>query len=357
MTKLIGCLLFFVLTVCGLADPPSGYSVKVFDANFLDGSFPLSEWGPIPPYDITKWQNQTFISHTPYDGDFGYAKFSIAGSHQQYGKWWFQATKDSSGQWHSGYLASVDTNGTGFSQSAPCYWEVVAQMPPTGRDVWPAIWLEDMLSIQRQNRTATESEIDIAEFYGNNINNQEIHTHQWAANGGGIGGSSANVQHQEVGYYPHTYGCLVEASQTTFYFDGQVIWTTPTLPEMLHPMYIMVDLALQDRSFTGQPYSDPGYAKWGDPGQMSIQSVRCYTPTLKGQSKVTVAWDNPAGYNLYYGTTKGGPYPTKINVGNVSSYTINGLTSGVTYYAIVKSYSASGVESSCSTNEITLVAP
>jgi hypothetical protein len=56
-----------------------------------------------------------------------------------------------------------------------------------------------------------------------------------------------------------------------------------------------------------------------------------------------------SGYNVYYGTSSG-TYGVPINVGNVTSYTLNGLGTG-TYYFAVTAYNTSGIESGFS-NEV-----
>lgn len=70
---------------------------------------------------------------------------------------------------------------------------------------------------------------------------------------------------------------------------------------------------------------------------------------------VTLAWNAPttnadgtpltnlAGYKVYYGTASGS-YTSTINVGKVTSYTINNLASG-TYYFAVTAYDTVGLES------------
>ena len=59
-----------------------------------------------------------------------------------------------------------------------------------------------------------------------------------------------------------------------------------------------------------------------------------------------------AGYKVHYGTTHGS-YPNTITIGNVTSYSINNLTSG-TYYFSLTSYDTSGMESGYS-NEVSKV--
>ena len=72
-------------------------------------------------------------------------------------------------------------------------------------------------------------------------------------------------------------------------------------------------------------------------------------------AQVKLAW-NPstepdvAGYRVYYGTASR-TYRTPIDVGNVSAYTLNGLTQGVMYYIAVTAYDTTDHESTYS-NEV-----
>lgn len=59
-------------------------------------------------------------------------------------------------------------------------------------------------------------------------------------------------------------------------------------------------------------------------------------------TSVNLAWDantepDLAGYKIYYGTASG-VYGTPIDVGNVTAYTLTGLTEGVTYYLAATAY-------------------
>jgi hypothetical protein len=74
---------------------------------------------------------------------------------------------------------------------------------------------------------------------------------------------------------------------------------------------------------------------------------------LQGAQSVTLAWDpNPepdiAGYILYYGLSSGN-YTSTTNVGNRTTNTVSGLSSGVTYYFVVTAYNTSSLESDPST--------
>jgi hypothetical protein len=66
-------------------------------------------------------------------------------------------------------------------------------------------------------------------------------------------------------------------------------------------------------------------------------------------AQIGLAWDangesDLAGYKVYYGTASQS-YGTPINVGNVTSYTLTGLTQGQTYYVSVTAYDTSNYES------------
>ena len=71
----------------------------------------------------------------------------------------------------------------------------------------------------------------------------------------------------------------------------------------------------------------------------------------------TLRWDanteaDLAWYKVYYKTgSSGGPYDNTINVGNVTTYSLHGLTDGITYYFVVSAYDTEGLESNYS-NEV-----
>ena len=77
-------------------------------------------------------------------------------------------------------------------------------------------------------------------------------------------------------------------------------------------------------------------------------------------NSAVLAWDASAssairGYRVYFGTTQGGPYlqpPGQgIDVGNVTTYVVTGLSSNTTYYFVATAYDTSLNESSFS-NEV-----
>lgn len=74
----------------------------------------------------------------------------------------------------------------------------------------------------------------------------------------------------------------------------------------------------------------------------------------------SLAWDpvtaaNVSGYRIYYGTSTGSydqPYGRGINVGNTTSATISGLSSGTRYYFAVTAFDASNNESGYSNEAV-----
>jgi fibronectin type 3 domain-containing protein len=77
-------------------------------------------------------------------------------------------------------------------------------------------------------------------------------------------------------------------------------------------------------------------------------------------AQVTLAWDpntesDLAGYKLHYGTASGS-YTVHLDIHNVTSYTVTGLTEGQTYYFAATAYDASGCESGYS-NQVSYTVP
>lgn len=87
-------------------------------------------------------------------------------------------------------------------------------------------------------------------------------------------------------------------------------------------------------------------------------SGQAFSLTLPSPYRVTLAWErSPSpeviGYRVYYGAASG-DYTHSIVVGNLTTTTVSGLASGVTYYFAVTAYDTNDVESSFS-NEIRFV--
>ncbi|MGD0816760.1 MAG: fibronectin type III domain-containing protein, partial [Verrucomicrobiota bacterium] len=77
--------------------------------------------------------------------------------------------------------------------------------------------------------------------------------------------------------------------------------------------------------------------------------IQAQEAILPGSCSVTLAWTgspSPAarGYLIHYGTASG-QYSSSVNVGNVTSSTVQGLTGGTPYFFAVSCYNPYGLES------------
>jgi chitodextrinase len=94
-------------------------------------------------------------------------------------------------------------------------------------------------------------------------------------------------------------------------------------------------------------------------GNVSGQSISANATTQAPNTTATLAWDpvvatNLAGYRLYYGTAPGTYLQSRgqgASVGNVTTFTVSGLTSGIRYYFAVTAFDTSNNESAYS-NEV-----
>ena len=75
--------------------------------------------------------------------------------------------------------------------------------------------------------------------------------------------------------------------------------------------------------------------------------------SLAAAGSVTLAWDavpdtSVNNYKICWGT-QSGLYPSCTPTGNVTTYTLSGLTDGTAYFFVVKATNTSGVDSPPST--------
>lgn len=95
----------------------------------------------------------------------------------------------------------------------------------------------------------------------------------------------------------------------------------------------------------------------------STLAILCFLPlalslgpgALVYSAQVALQWDantdpTVTGYKVYYGTSTGN-YPTHVDVGKTTTYTVSNLQDGATYYFATTDYNASGTESGFS-NEV-----
>jgi len=91
-----------------------------------------------------------------------------------------------------------------------------------------------------------------------------------------------------------------------------------------------------------------------------FNAVQAFCGPFPAGPSVTLAWNpsastNVVGYNIYYGGASG-VYTNSINVGNVTSAIIPGLTAGATYYFAATADDALA-DQSCFSNEISYPVP
>ena len=86
----------------------------------------------------------------------------------------------------------------------------------------------------------------------------------------------------------------------------------------------------------------------------------CFCSVNLFAGQLNLVW-NPSsgdvgGYRLYYGQASGN-YTSIINVGNQTSFTVAGLTAGVTYYFAVIAYNSTNTIESGFSNEVSATIP
>jgi Glycosyl hydrolases family 16 len=234
----------------------TGYHLTFSDE--FDGPLNISNVGP-----GTKW-----IAHTPYNGDFGDAYFTDPANNPSpfataNGLLTITARYDQSVQhWRSGLIASVDTQGNGYSLQYG-YVEMRAKFPQ-GPGTWPAFWMVDRAHLQ--GASVDGSEIDIVEQYGHLPQALTQNWHVYFTNGtSSTDGAIWTVEDMTTAF--HTYGFMWDDTWMVWYFDGKEMWRLPTLPQVKQPLFLMVNLALG----AGYPINQTP-----DPSVMYVDYVRAY---------------------------------------------------------------------------------
>ena len=208
----------------------------------------------------TRW-----IAHTPWNGDFGWARFLDPGADAPFtisgGILSITMRRGADGKWASGLLASADAKGQGFRQAGG-YFEVRAQFPP-GAGVWPSFWLASGGA-----DAAIKPEVDAVEYYGQDSKSYYVNLHLWQ-NGKDLYHRSARVALDPgaaTGGF-HVYGVAVNADYVTFYFDHKPVARLESRPEFMTPMMILTNLAAGG----GWPID-----AMPDPSVMKIDYIRAY---------------------------------------------------------------------------------
>jgi hypothetical protein len=115
-------------------------------------------------------------------------------------------------------------------------------------------------------------------------------------------------------------------------------------------------------TLTASPASGYSFSGWSGACSgtgactVSMSQARSVTANFSqtiASNTATLAWDPPAsgtnlsGYRIYYRTASGTyqPLGLGISVGNVTTYTLLGLSHGIRYYFVVTAFATDGTES------------
>jgi beta-glucanase (GH16 family) len=201
------------------------------------------------------------------------------------------------GAWESGLIS---TQGD-FSQTYG-YFEVRADLSdaPGG---WDAFWLLPNVQIPDPNNLGHWQELDVLEHYGvwDKGIYSGIHTTDPAPN-------EHWQQYLQVysempspsGY--HTYGMNWQADRISFYIDGQLVGSQATPSDMHAPMYLLLDLAVQDpANIAGVPLTS------------KIDYVRVYSADPNAQAVALDTTSSPDGSDpgLHGAVAAGSPPPSQ----------------------------------------------
>lgn len=218
-----------------------------------------------------------WIAHTPWGGDFGDARFMDPFPGFPFsvedGILRIEARKEA-GEWQSGLLSAVDSEGNGFSQQYG-YFECRAKFP-YGPGVWAAFWLMGTknLNLAENEGPRINPEVDIVEHYGHWPNRFSYVLHQWGFDG--IEGShiADKITVFDVQEDFHTYGALINEDYIVLYFDGVEMRRMKTPDGFKTPLYPLVNLAL-----------GPGWPldKTPDPSYMYVDYIKVYNKESKEQ--------------------------------------------------------------------------
>ena len=196
--------------------------------------------------DVSPWgePRSRWIAHTPWNGDFGDAKFVDPEVGFPFtveaGILRIEARKDKKGAWSSGLISSIDAKGRGFAQDGG-YFEARMKVPP-GAGTWPAFWL-----IGADRRVIT-AEIDVMEHYGHWPDRFTSSRHVWRRQNGAENDSNHQRTVLDDGVLAdsfHQYGVEIQAEELVFYFNRWEVWRIPKPDEFDgQKFYPLVNLAL-----------------------------------------------------------------------------------------------------------------
>lgn len=131
-----------------------------------------------------------------------------------------------------------------------------------------------------------------------------------------------------------------ETSTSSLYFRGTVTLSSGSP----NPADNLLQVATNDNITASYGFGTFKKKDFVKTGNGVIPAAPAQTDPVATSGQVTVSWvttPGATGYKVKYGTTAGS-YSTTLDVGNVLSKTITGLTNGTTYYFAVTAYNTAG---------------
>ena len=241
-------------------DPPAAQGMKLAFSDDFDKLPTMSHDGIGATYETHKTGGGDF-------SDYGLCPFTDSESplnpYSQVGTFLrIHATVAHGGEKGStGLLSSLHEDGTGFTATAPCYFECrfLAQSSP---GTWPAFWL----LTQEPKGGKGADELDVIEAYGGlgagnpNFFNYAATSHwwdqptpSWATKGSPdfVNEGHIDVPMVDLGGKSswsttfHTYGILITKTDTVYYLDDIEVLRHPTLPHSQEkPFWFLINYAL-----------------------------------------------------------------------------------------------------------------
>ncbi len=214
------------------------------------------------PLDVSAWGPSRWIAHTPWNGDFGVARFTDPGPGQAFAvaDGLLQITARQARPalgWTSGLLCSIDAKGRGFSQALG-YFEARMRFP-LAHGVWPAFWLV------ATRAPAQRVEIDVVEFYGRDPRRYRSVVHLWPNQSGRTkwGRGTATPYPAAAGADEfHRYGVEVSADALTYYLDRRPVWQVGVpLDLRQQALALLVNLAIEPDTVAGTHRMDVDYVR------------------------------------------------------------------------------------------------
>ena len=262
----------------------TGYKLtfdEEFNARSISQTGVGTTWADIRP----KWRcdaaSDMGFGHSSFvDPASGYDPFMVGG-----GALTITAVPDRTpsgvkGQWESGLIT---TEGH-FSQTYG-YFEMRAKLADE-LGAWDAFWMMPDKPASNPNNLAGHQELDIVEHVGSNEGGVYSTLHTTDA-----------TPAQKLQYYSshpgltggyHTYGVNWQADTISFYFDGTYMGSRPTPTDMHGPMYLLANLATQNK-----PTNDPDVA--GVPITMKIDYIRAFSKDPSAAAVILDAISAPDG--------------------------------------------------------------